>query len=89
LLVVCDGQSFAVNWEGHEGFFGEAIPINTFTDGVPPPKLHRKPDCQLLATEHAMNAYQQVPLPGINCLKSRLPPANAKPEDVKAPPRQK
>jgi hypothetical protein len=87
LLVFWVDQSWALNWEGHEGFFGDDMPLDEFVEGVPPPIIRMKPDCRLLAAQHAANVYQQVPLPGVNCTdkspsdkKATIPPEVPQPE---------
>jgi hypothetical protein len=75
LAVVWGEQSFALNWEGHDGFFGEAMPLDDFVQGVPQPITRAKPDCLYMAEQHAQNAYEQVPVPGVNCI-GKLPDNN-------------
>jgi hypothetical protein len=56
----------AVNWEGHDHFFQEAMPVPAFTEGVAGSKPKPLPACDVLRRAHEQNSYEQVPLPGVN-----------------------
>jgi hypothetical protein len=58
----------AVNWEGHENFFHEAVPITELTEGVAAPLLKPMPTCEAMAERHKANTYEQVPIEGENCI---------------------
>jgi hypothetical protein len=62
----------ALNWEGHDGFFHEALPIEEVTEGVPPPITKPLPSCAELRRKHQANSYEQVALPGMNCAEKKL-----------------
>lgn len=66
------GAALALNWEGHDNFFHEAQPLEELTEGVPSPKVKPLPICTDLRQKHAVNSYEQVALPGINCTEKKL-----------------
>ncbi|MFO1035019.1 MAG: hypothetical protein U1E15_13455 [Hyphomicrobiales bacterium] len=70
LAALAAAPARALNWEGHDGFFHEALPVPDFTDGVAPPKVKPLPLCEELEKAHATNSYAQIPLPGVNCRKA-------------------
>lgn len=60
--------AYAVNWEGHDEWFHDDMFIRRFTDSMPAPKVHPFPSCEARAAAHAANIYEQVPVPGLNCI---------------------
>jgi hypothetical protein len=60
----------AINWEGHDDFFHEAVPLPRLTTGIetPKPKL---PPCSAREVAARDNPYEQQPLPGSNCIEDR------------------
>lgn len=59
----------AVNWEGHQDWFLNDAPFKAFTADLPPPLYKPKPRCAEMERAHAAEPAEQVPLPGINCVK--------------------
>jgi hypothetical protein len=60
----------ALNWEGHDDWMLDDTLFRSFTDLVPKAPPAKLPTCEERARRAAENVYEQVPLPGINCLKS-------------------
>lgn len=71
LGALCPQPVSALNWEGHDKFFHEAQPIEEITEGVPPPLTKPLPDCAELRRKHEANSYEQVALPGMNCIEKK------------------
>jgi hypothetical protein len=63
--------SFAMNWEGHEDWFNESVLMQDMLEGVPPPLVKPLPSCEELRKRHDKNRYEQVALPGKNCVEQR------------------
>jgi hypothetical protein len=61
--------SYALNWEGHDDWFNESVLMQDFVDGVPPPILKPLPTCEAMRKRHMENSYEQVALPGGNCVE--------------------
>lgn len=74
VLITGVENALAVNWEGHENFFHEAVPLEEFTDSVPQPLLQPLPTCEERQKKHDENPFEQVPLPGQNCREQELIP---------------
>ena len=63
--------SYALNWEGHSDWVGEKLLMQDFVDGVPPPIVKPVPRCEAMRQVLKRNAYEQVPLPGKNCVERK------------------
>ena len=61
--------SFALNWEGHDDWFNESLLMGDMLEGVPPPILKPLESCEVVRARHAENSYEQVALPGKNCVE--------------------
>jgi hypothetical protein len=59
----------ALNWEGHEDFFHEKIPIPELVEGIERPAPKPLPTCDLRKAKTQANPYEQQPLPGKNCIE--------------------
>jgi hypothetical protein len=63
--------SFALNWEGHEDWFNESVLMEDMMKGIAPPLAKTLPHCELLRKRHEDNSYEQVALPGKNCVEKK------------------
>ena len=61
--------SYALNWEGHDDWFNESVLMQDFVDGVPPPIMKPLPACKVMRERHMENTYEQVAIPGGNCVE--------------------
>ena len=43
--------------------------MQDFVDGVPPPIVKARPTCEVLRKRHDVNPYEQVAIPGGNCVE--------------------
>ena len=72
-VVLCVGfasaPARAVNWEGHDDWFLDTALIEAFTSSLPPPLAKPMPMCSERDAGVLANAYEQVPIPGLNCHK--------------------
>ena len=68
-LLISGTQAFALNWEGHDDWFLGSVMIEEFTRGLPPPLARPMPTCSERRAMAAVNRYEQVPVPGVNCRK--------------------
>jgi hypothetical protein len=68
VLILSASPARAINWEGHQDWFHDSTPFEAFTEGVPPPIAKPKPTCAERARIRAVNVYEQVPVPGVNCV---------------------
>ncbi|MEZ5923686.1 MAG: hypothetical protein R3D57_04810 [Hyphomicrobiaceae bacterium] len=68
-VLMAASPARALNWEGHDEWFHDVTPFRSFTDLVPKAPPGRLPTCEERAKRAAENAYEQVPLPGTNCLR--------------------
>lgn len=62
-----------MNWEGHDEWFHDTSRFSEFLEGVPPAIVKPRPKCAELAEKHKANSYEQVPLPGENCIEEKQP----------------
>jgi hypothetical protein len=67
--TVSPNAGFALNWEGHEDWFNESVLMGEFLEGVPPPILKPLERCEVVRARHDANSYEQVALPGKNCVE--------------------
>jgi hypothetical protein len=58
-----------LNWEGHEDWFNESLLMGDMMEGVQPPLVKPMPLCEVLRKRHKDNSYEQVALPGKNCVE--------------------
>jgi hypothetical protein len=66
-IAATPGQ--AINWEGHEDFFMEKMPIPEFTEGIAKPIAKPLPSCDARAKRARENPYEQEPIAGKNCVQ--------------------
>ena len=62
---------WAMNWEGHDDWFLDGALIEDFTRSLPPPIAKPMPKCSERELEVRANAYEQIPISGLNCRKGR------------------
>lgn len=74
-LLTAASPASALNWEGHEGaWFHDDTPFQAFIEGVPPPLVKPLPSCAEVARKYDKNRYEQLPLPGKNCIADKDAP---------------
>jgi hypothetical protein len=71
LLGAFSSASHAINWEGHETFFHEAVPLPELTEGVPPAKPDAMPTCEVRRRAAEKNPYEQEAIAGVNCIETQ------------------
>ena len=68
------GPAQALNWEGHDDWFLNPALIEAFTRSLPPPLAAPMPTCAEREAAARANAYEQIPIAGLNCRKGpRVP----------------
>jgi hypothetical protein len=63
-----------MNWEGHDEWFHDNSMFGAFMEGVAPPIQKPLPACDTVRQRHQENVYEQLPLPGKNCVEAVAPP---------------
>lgn len=70
LLVLLATPAFAMNWEGKEDWLNDLPQAQEFEREVPQAKAGPLKPCRV---EPSTNPYEQVEIPGKNCLPSPPP----------------
>jgi hypothetical protein len=60
-----------MNWEGHDEWFHDNTLFQNFMEGVQPPIIKPLLPCSTVKQRHAENVYEQVPIPGLNCIADK------------------
>ncbi len=76
LIVTIATPAAAVNWEGHENFFLEVMPVPALTEGVAPPLLQQPISCDERRKARLLNTYEQEAIPNVNCSDVKIPTNN-------------
>lgn len=72
LFSVVD-RAEALNWEGHDAWFYDTAPFQEFFENVPAPKPAARPSCDRRRAAYEINRYEQIAIPGVNCIETRKP----------------
>jgi hypothetical protein len=62
-------ESFAMNWEGHDGWQDDVLMFQDVMEGIPRGIVKPLPKCAEVRKRHAENVYEQTALPGKNCVE--------------------
>jgi hypothetical protein len=69
LLIAAATPALPVNWEGHDDWLHGDTLYKSFTDDLPPPLMQPIPRCSEMEKALETNRYEQIPLPGLNCVE--------------------
>jgi hypothetical protein len=61
-----------MNWDGHDDWVEAEKPFPELRAGVPVLPVQAKPTCETLRRKHLLNTYEQVAVPGQNCVEKNV-----------------